>query len=104
MRHGHNYFSFLINFSNLFYQKSQTYGDSPIPIPFISRINNNGVNYVELVMDNTFIEIKNESFTKLPKLDKIKKSSEECLQNPAVSEMCKTAFSFIIKYMTSHSS
>ena len=55
-------------------------------------------------MDNTFIEIKNEGFVKLSKLNKIKKFNEECLQNPAVSEMCKTAFSFIIKYMTNHSS
>jgi len=78
------------------------YSGSNIPIPFISRINSSGINFVESVMDTAFTTIKGkfEDMDKLSKLEKIKKFSKECLNNPTTQEMCKITYQAIVNLMT----
>jgi len=66
---------------------------SRTPMPFISRINNFGINVVESIMDETFLQVepKFENFTKLSKAEKIKIFIEKCLRNPLTEEICKVA-------------
>ena len=72
------------------------------PLPFISRINSYGINFVESVMDAAFtkIEGKFEDVDKLSKLEKIKKFSKECLNNSTTQEMCKITYQAIVNLMT----
>jgi len=75
---------------------------STVPVPFISRINSYGINFVESVMDTAFTNIKGKfgDVDKLTKLEKIKKFSNECLKNPVTQEMCKITYQAIVDLMT----
>ncbi len=66
---------------------------SRTPIPFIARINNFGINIIESIMDETFLQVepKFENFTTLSKPEKIKIFVEKCLRNPVTEEICKVA-------------
>ena len=78
------------------------YGGNNIAYPFISRINNHGINYVESVMDLSFTQIKDKfpDINKLDKTERIKKFATECLRHPATSEICKATYDAIINFMT----
>ena len=75
---------------------------SSLPIPFISRINSFGINFVESIMDTAFtkIQCKFENIDKLSKLDKIAQFSKECLNNPTTQEICKITYQAIVDLMT----
>jgi len=66
---------------------------SRTPIAFVSRINSVGINIVESIMDETFlqVELKLENFEKLSKSEKIRIFIEKCLRNPITEEICKIA-------------
>ena len=72
---------------------------SPIPIPFISRINAHGIDYVESVMDTAFTQVKFEDVGKLSKTEKISKFSKDCLKHPVTQEICKVTLAAIVKGM-----
>ena len=69
--------------------------------PFIARINNRGIDFVESVMDRAFTEIRGEDggFDSLSKSDKIKKFATECLGNPATGAICQVTYEAIVLYM-----
>ena len=72
------------------------------PYPIISRINSNGINFVETVMDRAFAQIKDkfEDIKTLSKTDRIIKFTKECLNNPTVQGMCRATYSAVVKHMT----
>ena len=72
------------------------------PYPIISRINSNGINFVEMVMDKAFTQIKDEfkDIKALSKTDRIIKFSKECLNNPTVQGMCQATYSAIVELMS----
>lgn len=72
------------------------------PIPFINRINAYGINFVESVIDTAFTKIagKFDDVDKLSKVEKLKKFSKECLNNPTTHEICKITYEAIVNYMT----
>ncbi len=75
---------------------------SPIPIPFIGRINSTGINYVEYVMDKAFTKIKSEfkDLEELSKTERIKVFAKHCINNPITDKMCTVTCEAIVKCMT----
>ena len=69
--------------------------------PSIVRINSNGVNFVESVMDSAFTEVrgKDDSFDSLDKVGRIKRFATECLNNPATGSLCKATLDAIVSHM-----
>ena len=70
-------------------------------MPFIIRINNRGIDFVESVMDSAFTEIKGKDngFDSLSKTDKIKKFASECLGNPTTGTICQATYEAIMLHM-----
>ena len=75
---------------------------STAPLPFISRINSFGINFVESVMDTAFTNIKGkfDDVDQLSKIEKITRFSKECLNNPVTQGMCKITYQAIVDLMT----
>jgi len=70
-------------------------------MPFISRINSAGVNYVESIMNTALTEIS-ESIPELKTMDKtekIKKFAQECVNNPVTHKMCDITLKIITDFM-----
>ena len=90
--------------SNYVNGSNPNYTSSPIPHPFIGRINNCGIDFVESAMDSAFTKTKygDENIAKLSKLDRIKKFGKYCLKKPTTSKMCEITLNAIIEYMKSH--
>lgn len=67
----------------------------------IGRINSDGVNFVESVMDGAFTEIRGQDggFDSLSKAGKIKRFAAECLGGPAAGPMCRAAYEAIAAFM-----
>ena len=72
---------------------------SPTQMPFITRINSRGINYVESVMDTAFTQTKFENVGDLSKTEKILKFSKECLNNLTSKEICKITLEAIVSGM-----
>ena len=69
--------------------------------PGIGRINGEGIDFVESVMDGAFTEIKNkdEGFDSLAKIDKIKRFAVDCLGSPAAGSLCRATYDAIVSLM-----
>lgn len=69
--------------------------------PTIGRINSNGINFVESVMDSAFTEIKgkDDGFDSLSKTDKIKRFAADCLGSPVAGPLCKATLDAIATLM-----
>ena len=81
---------------------NNSYGGSA-PLPSISRINSNGINYVEYVMDIAFTKIADDAsdIKKLSNKERIEKFAKECLKSKTTEQICKATFDAITTYMTS---
>ena len=69
--------------------------------PSIVRINSNGINFVESVMDSalTMIGGTDGSFDSLDKTGRIKRFAAECLNNPTTGSLCKATIDAIAALM-----
>lgn len=69
--------------------------------PIIDRINSNGINLVESVMNRALTETKGQDggFDSLSKAVKIKRFAAECLSSPVAGTLCKAAYEAIAAFM-----
>lgn len=72
------------------------------PMPFISRINSRGVNFIEYIMDVAFVKINTKipNISSLSVIEKIQKFVKECSEHPVTSEIGRIILDAVIRTMT----
>lgn len=80
------------------------YGD--MPVPYISRINSNGTDFVENIVSVTFTKVIDgtSDIKKLSKKERIKKFAMECIESEITGQICKVTFDAITAYTASNGS
>ena len=81
---------------------NNSFSTSPVPFPYIGRINSYGINYIERVMGAVFTKIEDNvsDINELTQIEKIDRFIKKCLNNEAVRHICRITLEAITTCMT----